>query len=382
MAHYKLAFLINCYFGYGGMQRDMCRIAEACLGRGHDVHVFATDWQGEKPQGMQLHLLQSRAWTNMGRDQALAYAAQQSMAAEHFDSVIGFIKVAGLDIYYAADPCYAAHVDATRNIFYKLGYRYWRRRRQESLIFDKGLKTHILLIAHQEQQKFCHYYGTEHQRFHLLPPGIDKTRLTENIPDTQASQQLRTQLGVAQAGFMILSVGSHFGTKGVDRSIRALASLPEALRVVSTLVIVGSGKDRPYHELAGRLGVGDRVVFTGPRDDVADFYYAADMLLHPAYTENTGTTLLEAMVCGLPVLVTANCGYATHVSRADAGLVCPLPFEQGILNEQLATMLISDERAQWREHGLCYSREQDLYGMVDTAVAVIETITAAKQGEA
>ena len=52
----------------------------------------------------------------------------------------------------------------------------------------------------------------------------------------------------------------------------------------------------------------------------AGFGDIADLLIHPAYNENTGTVLLEALVAGLPVLVSAVCGYAHYIAEADAGL--------------------------------------------------------------
>ncbi|MGB0776294.1 MAG: glycosyltransferase, partial [Akkermansiaceae bacterium] len=59
--------------------------------------------------------------------------------------------------------------------------------------------------------------------------------------------------------------------------------------------------------------------FAGARDDVDEWMLAADMLIHPARMEAAGMVLTEALVQGLPVLCTENCGYAKHI--ADAGSV-------------------------------------------------------------
>ncbi|WP_163066577.1 glycosyltransferase, partial [Acinetobacter baumannii] len=67
----------------------------------------------------------------------------------------------------------------------------------------------------------------------------------------------------------------------------------------------------------------DQVQILKGRSDIPRFLLGADLLIHPAYNENTGTVLLEALVSGLPVLVTDVCGYAHYIAEADAGRVLP-----------------------------------------------------------
>ena len=95
-------------------------------------------------------------------------------------------------------------------------------------------------------------------------------------------------------------------------------------------------------------------------------------MIHPAYNENTGTVLLEALVAGLPVLVTDVCGYAHYIEDADAGRVVPSPFEQSTLNRMLAEMLADDARREaWQRNGLAYAETADLYSMPQRAADVI-----------
>jgi UDP-glucose:(heptosyl)LPS alpha-1,3-glucosyltransferase len=81
--------------------------------------------------------------------------------------------------------------------------------------------------------------------------------------------------------------------------------------------------------------------------------------------------LLEAVVAGLPVLTTDNCGYAYHISLAGAGRVLPTPFEQSLLDQALADMLSSAQRPRWREQGIRYGRTHDLYSMPEVAAELI-----------
>lgn len=108
------------------------------------------------------------------------------------------------------------------------------------------------------------------------------------------------------------------------------------------------------------------------RDDIPRFLLAADLLVHPAYIENTGTVLLEAMVAGLPVLATDICGYAHYIEDACAGELVRSPYRQTNFDQLLLAMLLSDEREKWQLNGIKFGRNADIYSMPDRAVDVIE----------
>jgi UDP-glucose:(heptosyl)LPS alpha-1,3-glucosyltransferase len=108
------------------------------------------------------------------------------------------------------------------------------------------------------------------------------------------------------------------------------------------------------------------------RSDIPRFLLGADALIHPAYNENTGTVLLEALVAGLPVVVSAVCGYAHYINEAQAGIVLGEPFDQAELNSQLQRLLESDgQRAEWGRNGLAFADTADLYSMPEHAADVI-----------
>lgn len=377
---FRLAFAISWYFPYGGLQRDMHRIARECVRRGHTVDVYTGAWDAELPGDFRVRVLDERALSNSGWNRKFGRALGRAVAGGDYDCVVGFTKIPGLDVYYAGDPCYAAKVDATKGALYKLLPRYHGMKRLEAAVFAPGCGTEILLIAHQERDKFIRYYGTEAARFHLLPPGIDREQLLVRIPNRDQKQAFRREFGIDEDGLMLLNVGSAFRTKGVDRLIRALAALPGGLRERSKLIVVGDDEAAPFQRLAAELGVGEQVVFTGARDDVAMFYHSADLLVHPSYSENTGTTILEAMVCALPVLTTENCGFAAHVREADAGLVCPVPFDQAQFDHLLVEMLTSNLRQQWQKNALYYCQTRDLYSLIGRAVDII--VARAARGRA
>jgi UDP-glucose:(heptosyl)LPS alpha-1,3-glucosyltransferase len=371
MKRYRLAFAVAKYFPYGGMQRSMRRIAEECDSRGHTVEIFTGKWEGNVPDNITVNEIKIRALTNPGKNDELAEKLSAAVVGGNYDCIVGFTKISGLDIYYAGDPCFAAKFAETKPASFRYLPRYRSFLRQEKEVFGAVLDIEILLISHQEQEKFIKYYGTGRERFHLLPPGINQEQIVKNIPGKIVRLSLRDELGVSGNGFLLVLVGSGFRTKGVDRAIRALSSLPKELKEKCRLVVIGKGSPKSYLRLSNKLSVATQVHFAGVRDDTAQFYYSADLLLHPARTENTGTTLIEAMICGLPVLATENCGFAHHIVDAGAGLICPAPFSQENLNSILLEMLTSEQRRVWQERGPDYCKRTDLYSLIERAADVI-----------
>ncbi|ASK35497.1 glycosyltransferase family 4 protein [Alloalcanivorax mobilis] len=355
----KLAFALFEYFPYGGLQRDMLAIAGAALARGHQVTVYTRQWQGATPKGPKVVTLPVDARSNHARDAGFAAALAPRLAG--FDSVVGFNKMPGLDWYYAADGCLAARYH---------GPRRWLPRYRSKLAFERAVfeargAARILSISPPQRALYQRHYGTADARFVDLPPGIRRDRAQpEDVLRHRA--MLRTSLGLEEHSPMLLFVGSGFRTKGLDRAIRTLAGLPAPAR----LYVVGEDRATPYRRLARKLGVAGRVHFMGGQDNVPEWLWSADLLLHPAYAENTGTVLLEAAIAGLPVLTTEACGYAPYIGEGELGQVLAEPSDEQLV--QAAGALLEPPRERWRERSRAFAAGADIYDLVEHAVDAIE----------
>lgn len=372
----QLAFLLYKYFPFGGLQRDFVRIAQECQQRGHQIRVYTLSWEGEVPEGFEVIKVPVKALFNHRRYAKYTEWVAAELARRPADRVVGFNKMPGLDVYYAADPCYEDMARHMRSRWYRYSPRYRHFSAYEKAVFEPQGHTELLMISAIQQELFKHYYGTPPERFHLLPPGISPDRRAPaNAAELRAKARARyaQEFDLPEDGLLLVQIGSDFYRKGLDRSIRAVAALPEELRRRVRLVAPGADDPAKMQALADRLGVGRQVFMPGGRNDVPDFLLAGDLLLHPARHENTGTVLLEALVAGLPLLVTEICGYSHHVLDADCGLVAPEPFQQEPFNQQLARMLGDDEaRSRWQANALRYAQEQDLYSLPQKAADVVE----------
>ena len=155
--------------------------------------------------------------------------------------------------------------------------------------------TDVLVTINKED------YARAKAKFHALRTeyipgiGIDMSRFNSATSD----DALRQELGIEPGSIMMLSVGELNKNKNHEVVIRAMKDLPSNIRYV----IVGRGplKDN-VQALIDSLGLSDRVMLTGYRDDVARFYAAADLFVFPSHREGLSVALMEAMASGLPVV--------------------------------------------------------------------------------
>ena len=367
----NLAFCLFKYFPFGGLQRDFLRIAKTCQTRGHTISIYTMKWEGEREPGFHYHFLPSLPLQNHTRIRAFIKKLKKERHQTKQDLVIGFNKIPDLDFYYAADVCYKARVEEKHGWLYRLLPRYKQLVSCEEAVFRKKSQTEIMLISPLQQKEYQKYYATEQNRFHLLPPGITKDRIAPHNAKT-IRENKRKALALSNDQFLLLMIGSGFKTKGLDRAIRGLAALPQPLKTRCQLLVIGQDEAAPFLKLAKHLNIHHQIQFLGGRSDVPDFLLAADLLLHPAYHENTGTVLLEAIVSGCPVLATATCGYAHYVCDAKAGKVLLAPFNQIEFNALLQEMIMSPDQSTWRQNGLSFATKADLYSMPEKAADLIE----------
>ncbi|MEV0326334.1 D-inositol-3-phosphate glycosyltransferase [Micromonospora echinospora] len=167
----------------------------------------------------------------------------------------------------------------------------------------------------------------------VVEPGVDLDRFRPAAGDpVLARRAARRRLGLPTEGYVVAFVGRIQPLKAPDVLVRAVAALRARdpfLADQVTVAIVGgpsgSGLDRPTSliELAGTLGVADRVRFLPPRtgDDLPALYRAADLVAVPSYNESFGLVALEAQACGTPVVAAAVGGLVTAVRDQVSGVL-------------------------------------------------------------
>ena len=131
----------------------------------------------------------------------------------------------------------------------------------------------------------------------------------------QSRALLRKELALAESTVLIGGAGHVAPRKGFDRLIRAFgeAGIPD-----SRLAILGDGAHRAELErIAREIGVADRVVWLGHRDDGAGVIAAFDLFVLSSDNEGMANVMLEAMAAGVPVVAHDISGVRKAIGASD-----------------------------------------------------------------
>ena len=183
--------------------------------------------------------------------------------------------------------------------------------------------------------------GVSSSRIRVFSPGVD-TRLFRPGPP---SPSIMEKYGL-QGKKVILTVGRLVKNKNHASVIRALASIHGDTNDVVYL-IPSDGEEKPNLEsLARELGIEKRVIFIGhiSPNELLLLYRSSYIFALPSIAEGFGIAVLEAMACGLPVVVSNYGGPLDYVENGRTGFMVN-PTDVGSIAKALHQLLTDKEQA-------------------------------------
>lgn len=212
-------------------------------------------------------------------------------------------------------------------------------------------RGHRIVATSLPLKQECEAAYPESGKLVVITPG---THLQQ---DSMTRAMARRQLGLPVEGPLLLFVANDYRRKGLDTLLQALVQLPAGVH----LAVAGSATQLPrYRQFVEQLGLGARVHFLGPQDELGPAYRAADVLAHPTLEDTYAMVVLEAMAHGLPVVVSgpAHCGISRELRDGYEALLLNNPRDAGSLARQLRAVLEQPALADGlRQHGLEFAQD-------------------------
>jgi len=194
----------------------------------------------------------------------------------------------------------------------------WPARRILLDRFSSLLSSQVVCVSQDSADKLSKSDKINPRKLSVIPNGIDTTHFSPG----ERNQTLLDSMGVPSDCSVIGSIARFSTDKDQETLIRAFSALLEEGLLRARLVLVGDGETREGLEaLVRKLGVEDRVLFTGFRSDILDVLRSLDIYVLPSHTEGLSISLLEAMSTGCRVVASAVGGNVEIVSEKISGLL-------------------------------------------------------------
>ncbi|WP_423407222.1 N-acetyl-alpha-D-glucosaminyl L-malate synthase BshA [Heyndrickxia sp. MSNUG] len=137
------------------------------------------------------------------------------------------------------------------------------------------------------------------------------------------SSELRKEYGILPHEKVVIHVSNFRPVKRVQDVIQAFAGIAEHLP--AKLLLVGDGPEmKTVCNLAGELGIRDKILLLGKQERVEELYSLSDLMLLLSEKESFGLVALEAMACGVPCIGTDVGGIPEVIVNGETGYICEL----------------------------------------------------------
>jgi glycosyltransferase involved in cell wall biosynthesis len=304
--------------GYGRFTRELV----TAMVVGHAEHHFVlvvddhTAREGKFPQDADVLVVRTTdqptkaAAADGARSLQDIWRMSRALAGARFDAVLFPTRYTFVPLPGPTPTVLTIH-DATDVHQSKLLFPNWRSRWLWRLKSRLAIRRadRIVTVSNESRRQIAEAFGLDAATITVVSEGPDAG--FRFCPGERQIDEVRARYGLPPAASLILYVGGISPHKNLQALLRAAALLRAQGQEGWHVVLVGDHKGDSFlgcytelTHLVRKLDLGDRVTFTGyvPDEDLVWLYNAATMLALPSKGEGFGLPVLEAMVCGLPVV--------------------------------------------------------------------------------
>lgn len=312
----KIVYVVNS-LNLGGTENLVVQMSLAFKSE-YDMYVFCLDQPGlwaEKLRKTGIPVY------GLGRQPGLDVAVAGKIAR--------FCRKFNIDILHA-HQCTAWFYSAlsrilyskTKLLFEEHGRHYpevysWKRNTVNKWVIQH-ITHSIVAVSSDTGKRLVQYEGVSPDKIEVIYNGVSAPPIiTEGERET-----LRHSFGITPHDFVIGSVGRLDPIKNYPMLLKAFSKLDQKVQEKSLLMLVGDGPESDtLREQSRRLGIADRCIFTGYREDAVRLLQCFNLFVLCSFSEGTSMAILEAMATFVPAIVTKVGGNTDLVIDKQTGRV-------------------------------------------------------------
>jgi UDP-glucose:(heptosyl)LPS alpha-1,3-glucosyltransferase len=224
-----------------------------------------------------------------------------------------YVRLAQRDLRFLAHRL----IDWPRLLHRRLSYRLFIA--LERAVYAKQEVPLIVISKKMEQDLERSFQRNKNLR--LLYHGIDPTHMN---PEVRAvlREGSRFDLSIPPQVFAILLIGNDWRKKGLYLLLEAVSSLENS---DIWILVRGDDASSSCQDTIIRLGLGGQVKFLKSIPEIDPYYAASDLYIGPSLEDSFAIPPLEAMACGLPVIVSSRAGVSELITHAENGFILDDP---------------------------------------------------------
>jgi glycosyltransferase involved in cell wall biosynthesis len=174
----------------------------------------------------------------------------------------------------------------------------------------------------------------------VIPNGVSLEHFSKSF-SIEELDPIKKELGKQEGDVFLITVSRLVKKNAIGQIIKALTYLPENFK----LFIAGEGKEEEeLKKLVQKLNLEKRVVFGGTVDHqrLPLYLQACDVFVRPSRSEGLGSSFIEAMAAGIPVVATAVGGIPDFLEDGKTGLFCKMDNPEDVAKQ--IKRLIDDKK--------------------------------------
>jgi len=328
----------------GGAERYLVDLSTRMINEGHEVHVFAENWD-EEDQRIHLHHVKTIPFPKSLRLLSFAIRATKEMEKGSYDITLGVGNTFRSTIlqphggvhwawFWRSLRAYDHPILWTIKFLGRiLSPKQWMNGYIEDAPYRGKNLPKIIAISDMVKQDMIRWYKVPEDRITVVYNGVNIERFHPR--NRQYREEIRKRYGIGDE-IVILFVSNNFRMKGLNYLMKALSNLKKEGSSPFKLLVLGRDRQRLYLHLAKKIGISNEIIFAGSTDQPEKYYGAADLLVHPTFYDPCSLTVLEALASGLPVITTYSNGASRIITQAQEGFVIPNPRDEKTLAQQIS----------------------------------------------